>query len=89
MTAVPIPEDLAAAVDHPDVVIERREARGRLRGLVAALPDEERDVLLLSEFGGLRYSEIAEVLDCPEGTVVSRKNRALRTLRRKWRGVRA
>ncbi|MCH7527272.1 MAG: hypothetical protein IID39_07535, partial [Planctomycetes bacterium] len=40
-----------------------------------------REVMFLSVAGGLTYREIAEVLDCPVGTVMSRMARARRALR--------
>ena len=40
-----------------------------------------REVIILSAAGGLKYSEIAQVLDCPMGTVMSRMARARRNLR--------
>ncbi|MCP4247666.1 MAG: sigma-70 family RNA polymerase sigma factor [bacterium] len=52
--------------------------------IVAAIDDLEpvfREVLLLSVAGELTYREIAEVLDCPVGTVMSRMARARRSLR--------
>ena len=36
------------------------------------LPPEQREVLVLKEFEGLKFREIAEILDCPESTVKSR-----------------
>lgn len=52
--------------------------------IVAALDALEpvfREVIVLSVAGGLNYREIAEVLDCPVGTVMSRMARARRGLR--------
>ncbi len=46
-----------------------------------ALDPPFREVLILSVAGELRYHEIAEVLDCPVGTVMSRMARARRALR--------
>jgi len=46
-----------------------------------ALDVSFREVILLSVVGELNYREIAEVLDCPLGTVMSRMARARRTLR--------
>ena len=40
-----------------------------------------REVIILSAAGGLKYSEIAQVLDCPMGTVMSRMARARSRLR--------
>ncbi len=48
---------------------------------VDALDAAYREVLILSVAGDLRYREIAEVLDCPIGTVMSRMARARRALR--------
>jgi RNA polymerase sigma-70 factor (ECF subfamily) len=53
-----------------------------IRRAVMQLPDTQREVFILSQFEGLRYREIADLLDCPEGTVASRKHLAVETLRR-------
>jgi RNA polymerase sigma-70 factor (ECF subfamily) len=47
---------------------------------VAELPDASRSVLILKEYQGLRYQEIAEVLDIPLGTVMSRLSYARKSL---------
>ncbi|MEZ6187743.1 MAG: sigma-70 family RNA polymerase sigma factor [Planctomycetota bacterium] len=49
------------------------------------LPDEFRLPLLLSSLGGLRYKEVAQALDLPLGTVMSRLFRARQKLRRSLR----
>lgn len=57
--------------------------------IVAALDALEapfREVLILSVAGDLNYREIAEVLDCPIGTVMSRMARARRMLRERLAG---
>ena len=43
---------------------------------IASLPEEQRVVFTLCEFEGLSYQEIADVLECPVGTVRSRLSRA-------------
>jgi RNA polymerase sigma-70 factor (ECF subfamily) len=53
----------------------------RLAQAVKALDPHYREVLVLSVAGGLGYREIAEALDCPLGTVMSRMARARRALR--------
>lgn len=53
----------------------------RLTEVLDSLPDEYREPLLLFYFGELRYREIADVLDCPLGTVMSRIARAKAFLR--------
>lgn len=49
-------------------------------GAIDALPDEFREVLVLSDLGDLKYAEIADVLHIPLGTVKSRLFRARRIL---------
>jgi RNA polymerase sigma-70 factor (ECF subfamily) len=51
-----------------------------VRRAVEALPDDLRDVLLLTEFAGLKQREIADILNIPPGTIASRRNRALKKL---------
>lgn len=51
-----------------------------------ALDHQFREVVMLSVAGGLNYREIAEVLDCPVGTVMSRMARARRALRENLAG---
>ena len=60
---------------------EHRIDAARVRGLLAQLPVTQRDVLQLGYFEGLSFSEIAEVLELPLGTVKSRVHAALGTLR--------
>ncbi|MDX2544578.1 sigma-70 family RNA polymerase sigma factor [Streptomyces sp. WI04-05B] len=51
-----------------------------LLDLLAALPDERREAFVLTQLMGLPYAEVAEVSDCPVGTVRSRVARARATL---------
>lgn len=53
----------------------------KLRGLIEALPEEQRTVLELSYFQGCTCAEIATTLDVPLGTVKSRMSRAIAHLR--------
>ena len=52
-----------------------------LAGALGRLQPAYREVVILSVAGDLNYREIAEVLDCPMGTVMSRMARARRALR--------
>lgn len=56
-------------------------ARDHLLAAVDALPDVYRTVLLLADVEQLKYREIAEALDVPLGTVMSRLSRARDQLR--------
>ena len=66
----------------PDVMLERKEIRQRLQSALATLPDDLRDAFVLTEIEGLSYRDVAEICDCPEGTVASRKHHAVEQLRR-------
>ena len=52
-----------------------------MQGAVMALPEASRAVLVLREYGGLAYDEIAAALEIPVGTVMSRLNYARNILR--------
>lgn len=60
----------------------RFDARTAERGL-AALPDEQREVIVLRIWGGLAWQEIADALDSPVSTVFSRYRSGLTTLRQR------
>jgi RNA polymerase sigma-70 factor (ECF subfamily) len=55
----------------------------KLHGLLQDLPQEQHAVLELAYFGGYSFTEIAERLAIPVGTVKSRMSRAIDALRRK------
>ena len=57
--------------DRPDRVLEARE----VYRLVAALPDDFRDVLVAVDVVGLSYEEAAQSLKVPRGTIMSRLHR--------------
>jgi RNA polymerase sigma-70 factor, ECF subfamily len=63
-----------------DVYVDGLEQR-HVRTAIQKLPEEAREVILLREWEGLSYQEIATVLDCPVGTVMSRLARARAKLR--------
>jgi len=68
--------------DRPDRALERSELRDQVAAAIDRLQPHEREVLVLREFQGLRYREIAETVDIPIGTVMSRLYAARRALAR-------
>lgn len=52
-----------------------------IEAAIATLPDAQREVLLLVSLEALRYEEVAQILDIPVGTVMSRLHRAREHLR--------
>jgi RNA polymerase sigma factor (sigma-70 family) len=86
---VALPGDEAGAptapelIDHgddPEMALRKREDHARLRRLLAALPVDLRETLVLREIEELPYKEIAEITQTPIGTVMSRLWRARRML---------
>jgi RNA polymerase sigma-70 factor (ECF subfamily) len=53
----------------------------QVKGVVAALPEDERQAVELAYFGGHTYRQVAVLLGAPEGTVKSRIRAGLRRMR--------
>jgi RNA polymerase sigma-70 factor (ECF subfamily) len=68
-------EDLA-----PDNAMENREQAEIVRIALQKLPEHYRSVVVLRHYENLKFREIAEVLDIPEGTVKSRMSEGLEQL---------
>ena len=78
------PQSIASLSDGPSVErLEDRELRSAVRAAIQSLPPKFRSVLVLRELEGLRYEEIAAILDISQGTVESRLFRARRRLQLK------
>lgn len=92
--------DLAAAGEgilatglgnDPQQNLLRRELATHMTQALAQLPDKHRTILVLREVEGLSYEELAERLEIPKGTVMSRLFHArtkMQGLLRKYVGVR-
>jgi RNA polymerase sigma-70 factor, ECF subfamily len=66
--------------DSYDLYVSKTEVE-QVRRAIQELPEEFREVILLREYEDLSYQEIASVLCCPLGTVMSRLGRARAKLR--------
>jgi RNA polymerase sigma-70 factor (ECF subfamily) len=78
----PLEADAAVSEDdRPETLVERAEQAEAVRRAVLSLPPASRAVLVLREYEGLSYREIADTLDIPLGTVMSRLNYARGRLR--------
>jgi len=69
----------------PEGSLQAADERTLLEELLAKLPAEFREVVVLRELEELSYREIAEVTALPIGTVMSRLARARQRLRAEWR----
>lgn len=72
---------LASEVGMPDQTLGRTQLALRVRAAVAQLPVGQRTVLSLVDLEGLTYAEVAQAMDIPIGTVMSRLCRARAALR--------
>ncbi|HEX7296096.1 MAG TPA: sigma-70 family RNA polymerase sigma factor [Pyrinomonadaceae bacterium] len=66
---------------NPQVVYLRKVERTQILAALESLPTPYREVVVLRDIEGLSYQQIASVLDCPAGTVMSRLARAREKLR--------
>lgn len=81
----PEKEDYADSVmdeNNAEQLVEREQIYDRIRAAIERLPEEQKTVLLLKEYEGMKFHEISEMLDCPVSTVKSRMYYALDGLRR-------
>lgn len=80
-----VPEDGAQQIRSsqpmPEELFARKQDEQMLHQALDQLPEDKREVLVLSRFHDLRYEEIARILDCEVGTVKVRVYRALQQLR--------
>jgi RNA polymerase sigma-70 factor (ECF subfamily) len=73
-------EALAEWAASPEEEVLRRLSAAEVRQALALLPEELRTALLLCDVEGFTYPEIAEIMECPVGTVCSRIARARQKL---------
>ena len=69
--------------DSPERMAIQTEQNEIVQDAISQLPPKQREVVTLYYMQHLKYREIAEILQCSEGTVASRLNQALKNLKRK------
>lgn len=67
--------------------LESKEREAAVRRAVEALPERLRRVIMLSEFSGFTYEQIARSLKIPPGTVGSRRNTAMKLLQKRLKSM--
>jgi RNA polymerase sigma-70 factor (ECF subfamily) len=81
------PVDMADAQASPEPSVEDlvadREMSAAVAKAMAELPEEQRTAIMLKEYHGLTFQEIADQLDCPLSTVKTRLYQGLSVLRRR------
>ena len=84
---VDLDSDKSGAAESPDAAQDphadyvTKTERDQVRIAIQKLPVESREIIILREYEELSYQEIAAVLGCPAGTVMSRLARARSKLR--------
>jgi RNA polymerase sigma-70 factor (ECF subfamily) len=68
----------------PEELLSRKQDTFFLQEALQKLPDDKREILVLSRFHELRYDDIAQILKCEIGTVKVRVYRALKELRERF-----
>jgi len=68
--------------DHPERQLQQRELADILQVALAELSEEQREVVIMKEYEGLKFREIAEVLNISENTVKSRMYYGLDALKK-------
>lgn len=79
------PLDLAAAREPTQSIeelVSRRELSAAVEKAMALLPEEQRTAIILKEYHGMTFQEIAELQGCPLSTVKTRLYQGLAVLRR-------
>lgn len=74
--------DFLKEEESPDAVLARDELSRAIDEAIGQLPEDLRSAVTLREFDGLTYEQIAEIMDCPVGTVRSRIFRARESIDR-------
>ena len=75
--------DALRDVESPESALARDQLEAEILAAIADLPEDQRSAITLREFDGLAYEAIAEIMDCPVGTVRSRIFRAREAIDRR------
>lgn len=75
-------------IRNPENALATEELENEIYAAIDGLPEELKVAITLREFEGLSYEEIAEVMECPVGTVRSRIFRAREAIEKRISGLR-
>ncbi|NVJ51566.1 MAG: sigma-70 family RNA polymerase sigma factor [Gammaproteobacteria bacterium] len=76
-----LPVSFSDGGGNPEAQIQLQQQMTLLKTALSQLSAEHRDILLLKDWQGFSYAEIAEILDIEPGTVMSRLHRARLAIR--------
>lgn len=66
----------------PELTAESNELKKAVNESINVLPEDYKTVIILRDIQGFSYEEISNIINCPEGTVKSRINRARQALKK-------
>jgi len=75
--------DALRDLENPEAALAKDQLSAEISAAIADLPDDLRSAVTLREFDGLTYEQIAEIMECPVGTVRSRIFRAREAIDRR------
>jgi len=88
----PVTSQNSGCVEHQELVpdpspdiadqVESEELGSLVKAAISTLPEKEHLVFIMKEYQGMKFSEIAEILDCPMGTLQSLNHRAFKRLKK-------
>lgn len=78
---------MEAAGSSPGASVSARERDAMVQRTVQDMPPTLREVLMLAYFGRMSYSQVADALDIPLGTVKSRLHAAVAAFAKRWQAV--
>ena len=80
---IDLADQQATPTESVEDLVARREMSAAVQRAMADLPEEQRTAIMLKEYHGLTFQEIAEMLNCPLSTVKTRLYQGLTVLRRR------
>ncbi len=80
---IELADDRASPVESVEDLVARREMSAAVARAMAELPEDQRAAIMLKEYHGLTFQEIADMLNCPLSTVKTRLYQGLSVLRRR------
>ena len=73
---------LSASSMSPSQKLMRKELKQRVMETLDAMPEDQREIIVMRHLEGMSVDEIAATLEMPSGTVMSRHFRGLQAMRR-------
>ncbi len=77
-------KEIKSSEPMQEEIMTRKQDAALIQEALRRLPEDKREVLMLSRYQNLRYDEIGRILQCEAGAVKVRVHRALKELRERF-----